>query len=103
MRKSKRYFKNSKLKITAYFVTKKKRRELIKMAFQSGYLEAKRDVRAAIEKTIAKERKRDYDGDDLEAASDKYGIAVESWTEIIRYEDGVDAAFSIILNLPELK
>ncbi len=37
-----------------------------------------------------------YDGNDLSSACDEYGIAAESWSEIIRYEDGFNSALSLI-------
>lgn len=33
-----------------------------------------------------------YDGDNLDAASDTYGCAFRNWGEVIRYEDGYNAA-----------
>jgi hypothetical protein len=35
-----------------------------------------------------------YDGNNLEDASNYHGIAAETWAEIIRHEDGHDAALS---------
>lgn len=40
-----------------------------------------------------------YDGNNLSEAGDVYGIAPEGWSEIIRYEDGHDAAINETLTL----
>jgi hypothetical protein len=60
-----------------------------------------------IESEIEGEKpKRDYDGNNLESACDKYHIAADSWTEIIRFEDGMnhalDSAKAIISKYKEI-
>lgn len=41
-------------------------------------------------------KKKPYDG--LESANDYYGISAESWAEIIRYENGLDAKNAEIIS-----
>ena len=36
--------------------------------------------------------KKDYDGNDLKSACDAHGVAADSWSEIIRFEQGYDLA-----------
>lgn len=40
-----------------------------------------------------------YDGNDLKSAADFYGIAAESWAEIIRFENGHNSALNEISSL----
>lgn len=51
-----------------------------------------------IEELVPKALKRDYDGNNLYEAGSKYGMAAESWPEIIRYEYGHEACRQEILN-----
>lgn len=45
---------------------------------------------------------KDYDGNNLKEACRKYSIGAESWTEILRYEDGYNQAIhDILLTLKE--
>lgn len=44
-------------------------------------------------------RNKKYDGNDLKSAGDAYYIAADTWSEIIRYEDGFNAAIDSSISL----
>ncbi len=56
-------------------------------------------LHAAIEKEKVHGRIKNYDGNLLATASEHYNIAAETWAEIIRYEQGFNAALTRIQDL----
>lgn len=72
----------------------------------SGYWEdfITDEITSLLSKLEAEARKKqtnrkNYDGNNLESASDYYEIGAKTWDEVIRYENGYNQALSDILSL----
>jgi hypothetical protein len=61
-------------------------------AYERGKKEEKQRIKDILRLSVISEQSKPYDGNDLESACDHYGIAADSWSEIIRFEDGHDSA-----------
>ena len=59
------------------------------------------ELSALIEGDKTYNRPKQYDGNDLNSACDAYGCAFTNWEEVIRYENGHDAALDRIKALSE--
>lgn len=66
-------------------------------AYERGKKEERTRIKDIIRLEVIREQSKQYDGNNLESACDHYAIAANSWEEIIRYEDGHDAALLKVL------
>lgn len=54
---------------------------------------------ALIEELEGKRPKKDYDGSDLNSACEKYHMGAQNWSEILRYEDGLNGGINIAIDV----
>lgn len=78
-------------------------RHRIKSFIQNLLQEQKHTLIGEVEEEIKKEKisgkPKKYDGNNLKSVMGVYPMSANSWEEVIRYEDGHDAALSTCLSL----
>lgn len=60
-------------------------------------LEERKRLIGVVERERKAFRAIEYDGDNLKSASDVYHCHFETWNEVIRYEQGIEETYNIIL------